>query len=74
MKKIAGCGGNSSGFTNEQSPQGGAFSGDCSPYFPGLGGGAWLKMISALGWLLRSDCNNVDWGIPHYRQYMYKMF
>ena len=46
---------NSSGFTNEQSPQGGAFSGDLldqkskSPLFPGSGGGggSWLQMTSA---------------------------
>ena len=42
----------SSGFTNEQSPQGRAFSGDLldqkskSPLFPGAGG-PWLQMTSA---------------------------
>ena len=47
-------GGNSSGFTNEQSPQGGAFSRDLQdqkskfPLFPGAWGGQWLQMISAL--------------------------
>ena len=54
-EKIAGCGENSSGFTNEQSPQGGAFSRNLldqkskSPLFPGPGGGggAWLQMTSA---------------------------
>ena len=40
MKNIAGCdGGNTSGFINEQTPQGGAFSGDCSCYSPGWGRG-----------------------------------
>ena len=44
---------NSSGFTNKQSPQGRAFSGDLldqkskSPQFPGAGG-PWLQMTSAL--------------------------
>ena len=46
-EKISGCGGrgNNIGFTNEQSPQGGAFSRDLlaqteskSPLFPGAGG------------------------------------
>ena len=43
-EKKAGCGENSSGFTNEQSPQGRAFSGDLldqkskSPLFLGAGG------------------------------------
>ena len=52
-EKIAGCGKNSSGFTNMLSPQGGAFSGDLldqkskSPLFPGPGG-LWLQMTSAL--------------------------
>ena len=42
---------NSSGFTNEHAPQGGAFSGDLldqkskSPLFPELGG-PWLQMTS----------------------------
>ena len=44
---------NSSGFTNEQSPQGGAFSRDLldqkskSPLFPGPGV-SWLQMTGAL--------------------------
>ena len=40
----------SSGFTNEQSPQGRAFSGDLldqNRYSPGLGG-PWLQMTTAL--------------------------
>ena len=47
--KIAGCGENSSGFTNKQSPQGVVFSRDLldqkskSPLFPGAGG-PWLQM------------------------------
>ena len=36
-EKIAGCGGNSSGFTNKQSPQSWAFSRDLLD--PGIGGG-----------------------------------
>ena len=46
---------NSSGFTNEQSPQGGAFNRDLldqkskPELFPGPGGGgAWLQMTGAL--------------------------
>ena len=48
-----GNGGNSRGFTNEQSPQGGAFSRDLldqkskSLLFPGPGG-LWLQMTIAL--------------------------
>ena len=44
MKRYQAAGKNSSGFTNEHSPQGGAFSGDLldqklkSPLFPGPGG------------------------------------
>ena len=55
-EKISGCGGrgNNIGFTNEQSPQGGAFSRDLlaqkSLLFPGAGG-PWLQMTSALFFL-----------------------
>ena len=57
IKKIAGCGGRgweSSSFTNKQSPQGWAFSGDLldqkseSRLFPTGGWGLWLQMTSAL--------------------------
>ena len=48
----------SSGFTNEQSPRGWAFSGHLldqkskSPLFPGGGGRGWLQMTIQLLWLL----------------------
>ena len=52
MKRLQAAGEKSSGFTNEQSPQGGDFSRDLldqkskSPLFPGPGG-PWLQMTSA---------------------------
>ena len=56
-KKMAGCGGNSTGLTNKQSPQGGTERGFAGPkvkipepLFPGVGGwglGPWLQMTSA---------------------------
>ena len=54
---------NSSGFTNEQSPQGGAFSRDLldqkskSPLFRGPGG-PWLQMTGAL--ITRSSVESVE--------------
>ena len=55
MKRLQAAGENSSGFTNQQFPQGGAFSRDLldqkskKHYSPGLGGGGgWLQMTSAL--------------------------
>ena len=58
MKRWQAAGENSSGFTNEQSPQDGAFSGDLleqkskSRHSPGPGvcvggGGEWLQMTGA---------------------------
>ena len=52
MKRLQAAGENGSGFTNQQSPQGGVFSGDWlnqkskSGLFPGVAG-PWLQMTSA---------------------------